>query len=95
MLQWLIVAPIVGFAFCTAAWSLMPASARKWLATVLLARSLPAFLSNALRPYAAVTGACACSGCDRPAIPGPAHSAAMPITIHRRRPRRAGQTLAS
>jgi hypothetical protein len=87
MLQVLVVAVLVAGCFFYAAWALMPASARKRIAALLLARPLPAFMAEALRPHAAGASGCGCAGCDRSAKPKAARSGATPITFHPRRQR--------
>jgi uncharacterized membrane protein YccC len=88
MLQILIVAVVVACCFVYAAWALSPATARKWMASRLLERRLPAFLADALRPYATAASGCSCDGCDRSGKAAPATaSASKPITFHPRRQR--------
>jgi hypothetical protein len=87
MLQALVVAVLVAGCFFYAVWTLMPASARKRIATLLLERPLPAFVAEALRPHAAGASGCGCAGCDLSAKPKAARSGATPITFHRRRQR--------
>jgi uncharacterized membrane protein YccC len=89
MLQALIVAVLVACCFVYAAWALIPAAARKWLASRLLERKLPAFLAEALRPYATAASGCSCDGCDRSGkvAPRAAASGSKPITFHPRRQR--------
>ena len=87
MLQALVVAVLVAGCFLYAAWALMPASARKRIATLLLARPLPAFVAEALRPHAAGASGCGCAGCELSAKPKAVGPRATPITIHQRRQR--------
>jgi hypothetical protein len=87
VLQIMIVAAVVGCCFVYAAWALMPASARRWIAAGLLERRIPAFVAEALRPYASASSGCGCDGCDRSAKPKAGRAAATPITFHPRRQR--------
>jgi hypothetical protein len=88
MLQILIVAVVVACCFVYAAWALIPAAARKWVASSLLERRLPAFLADALRPYATAASGCGCDGCDRSGkAASAAASGSKPITFHPRRQR--------
>ena len=87
MLQILIVAVLVACCFAYAAWALIPAAARKWVASRLLERRLPGFLADALRPYATAASGCSCDGCDQSAKAAPAAPAVKTITFHPRRQR--------
>jgi len=87
MLQIAIVAVIVTLCFGYAGWTLMPAPARKSIASALLARPLPGFLADRLRPYATDASGCGCDGCDRAAEPKAAKPVAATITFHPRRQR--------
>jgi hypothetical protein len=87
VLQILIVAAVVACCFFYAAWTLMPAPARRWIAARLLERRLPAFVAEALGPYASASSSCACDGCDRSAKTKTDRPAATPITFHPRRQR--------
>ena len=88
MLQALIVALVVACCFVYAAWALMPAAARRWVASSLLERPLPVFLADALRPYATAASGCGCDGCDRSGKVAPATaSGSQPIMFHPRRQR--------
>jgi hypothetical protein len=87
MLQALVVAVLVAGCLFYAVWTLMPASARRRIATILLARPLPGFVADALRPYTSSASGCGCDGCNRSSRPGAAPSGATPITFHRRRQR--------
>jgi hypothetical protein len=87
MLQILIVALLVAFCAFYAVWTLMPAAARKWVASVLLERPLPAFVAERLRGYTSAASGCGCDGCDRSVKSSTATSGATPITFHRRRQR--------
>jgi uncharacterized protein DUF6587 len=85
--QILIVTLVVACCFVYAAWALLPASARRWVATRLLERQLPDFVAAALRPYASAASGCGCDGCDRSAASKPPRLEAMPVTFHPRRQR--------
>jgi hypothetical protein len=87
MLQILIVAVVVLLSFVYAVWKLLPAAARKWIARALLARRIPAFAADILRPYASASGGCGCDGCDQSGKAAPAASGIQPITFYPRRQR--------
>ena len=88
LLQWVVVALLVAACFVYAAWSLMPAPARRALAGALLALPLPAAMAAALRKRAAAPSGCACDGCDQgTAKAAPAAAAVQPIRFHPRPPR--------
>jgi hypothetical protein len=89
--QWIVVAVVVFASAIYAAWTLMPASLRRLVATALLALPLPAAIAARLRDRAGDDSSCGCSGCDRNLLSRPgagatAASAARPITLHRRTP---------
>ena len=91
-LQALVVALLVPLAALYAAWKLMPATARRALATVLLRwPQLPAPVVARLRRHASAANGCGCDGCDRAepraGAPKTAPPAVQPITFHPR-PRR-------
>lgn len=79
--QALIVALVVLACAAYAAWSLMPASLRRMLATQLVRLPLPAPIARRLARVLAGTGGCACDGCDAARPPG----AAAPVHIRRQR----------
>jgi hypothetical protein len=64
-LQSLIVALVVAGSFVYAAWRLMPAALRRWLASQLLRLPVPERLLAPLHKAAQTSGGCDCSGCDR------------------------------
>ena len=64
LLQNLIVALLVAGCAVYAAWTLMPAAARRGIATSLLKLPLPAALALKMRKAATVTSGCGCDGCD-------------------------------
>ncbi|HEY2559528.1 MAG TPA: DUF6587 family protein [Caldimonas sp.] len=84
-----IVAVVVLASAAYAAWTLLPASLRRTLATAALKLPLPNVIAARVRAHAASASSCGCSGCDRnplstksaAASPTPA---ARPITFHRR-----------
>ena len=70
---------------CTgyAVWVLMPAAARRALASSLLELRLPAVVGAKLRKAATVTSGCGCDGCDSaPAKAAP--QTPQVVTFHRR-----------
>ena len=88
-MQALIVALLVVACSAYAAWTLMPAGARRALATSLLKLPLPAAVALRVRKAAAVTSGCGCDGCDHaPAKPAkPAAAPAQVVRFHARPPR--------
>ena len=89
MLQTLLVALLVTGSTGYAAWTLMPAAARRGLAARLLRLPLPAGFAARLRRAATAPSGCGCDGCDSaPAKAAPGAPAAPAIvTFHPRRPR--------
>jgi hypothetical protein len=89
MLQsWIVALLVIG---CTAyaAWTLMPAAARRALAQAMLRLPLPDALATRLRRAAQATSGCGCAGCDHAAVkPGDGQSEVMPgqqpMTFHLR-----------
>ena len=71
-----------------AAWSLMPASARRGIAVSLLKLPLPAAIATRLRKLAVAPSGCGCDGCDRSTAAKPTVGAVQPLTFHRPAPRR-------
>ena len=70
MLQALIVALLVVGCSVYAAWTLMPASARRAIALSLLKLPLPSAFALKMRKAATVSSGCGCDGCDHaPAKP--------------------------
>ena len=85
MQAWIVTLLVIG---CTAyaAWALMPAAARRALASSLLELKLPAAVSAKLRKAATVTSGCGCEGCDNaPAKSAP--KAPQVVKFHPRPPR--------
>ena len=84
--QNLAVALIVGACTVYALWSLMPAAARRAVATHALRLPLPSVLAAPLRRAAKPAQGCGCDGCDRAAV-APAAIEPQRVTFHPR-PRR-------
>jgi len=89
--QWAVVAVIVAVSAVYAAWTLMPASLRRVLATASLRLPLPHAIAARLRAHAENASSCGCSGCDRNPLAAPRENAepkatVRPITVHRRLP---------
>jgi hypothetical protein len=83
MLQTLIVVVLVAGCSVYAAWSLMPAAARRRLALSLLKLPLPSALALKMRAAATRSSGCGCDGCDHaPAKAAP--KAQHVVTFHRR-----------
>ena len=61
------VAAVVLVAACAvyAAWALLPAAARRGIASALLKRPLPPFAARFLRRRIDASTGCGCDGCDR------------------------------
>ena len=90
MLQTVVVVFLVVACAGYAAWTLMPAAARRGIALPLLKRPLPGFVSRFLRRHADAAGGCGCDGCDRNvgAAPPPADrlpAEGVPLVFHPRR----------
>ncbi len=81
-MQTLIVALLVVGCAVYAAWTLMPAAARRGIATSLLKLPLPASLELKMRKAATVPSGCGCDGCDH-APAKAAHAAPQVVTFHR------------
>jgi hypothetical protein len=87
--QWAIVVVVVLASTVYAAWTLMPASLRRALATAALKLPLPAVAAARMRAHAANVSSCGCTGCDRNPLATKssdraATAATRPITLHRR-----------
>jgi hypothetical protein len=79
-MQTLIVALLVTGCSVFAVWTLMPAAARRTLATALLKLPLPTFAAARMRRAATVSSGCGCDGSDHaPAKPKP-----QVVTFHAR-----------
>lgn len=87
MLQTLIVALLVVGCSFYAAWTLMPAAARRAIALSLLKLPLPNTFAQKMRKAATVSSSgCGCDGCDNaPAKAAP--KAPQVVTFHPRTPR--------
>ena len=82
-MQTLIVALLVLGCSVYAAWTLMPAAARRVIALSLLKLPLPNALALTLRKAATVSSGCGCDGCDHaPAKAAP--KAPQVVTFHPR-----------
>jgi hypothetical protein len=91
--QWVIVGLVVGVSAICVAWTLMPASLRRVLATLSLRLALPPAIAARMRAHAAGASSCGCSGCDRNESAASDASTATtlavrPIALHRTMPRR-------
>ncbi len=83
-MQTLIVALLVVACSVYAAWTLMPAAARRGIASALLKLPLPGAFAAKMRRAATVSSGCGCDGCDHaPAKAAP--QAPQVVTFHRRR----------
>ena len=85
-MQALIVALLVLGCSVYAAWTLMPAVARRAIASSLLKLPLPTRFAAKMRKAATVSSGCGCDSCDH----APAKSAPKPpqvVTFHPRPPR--------
>ena len=63
-MQTLIVALLVAGCFVYAAWTLMPAAARRAIALSLLKLPLPGVFAQKLRKATTASSGCGCDGCD-------------------------------
>ena len=80
MMQIVIVTLLVAGCTVFAAWTLMPAAARRALAIALLKLPLPAFAAARMRRAATKTAGCGCDGCDH----APAKPKLQIVTFHPR-----------
>ena len=85
-MQTLIVAMLVIGCTAYAAWTLMPAAARRAVAASLLKLPLPNTLAAKVRKAATVSSGCGCDGCDRAPVKT-APKAQQVVTFHPRSPR--------
>ena len=89
MQAWIVALLVVGCSVY-AAWALMPAAARRAIASMLLKLPLPLPLPNAIaqrmRKAATVSSGCGCDGCDS-APTKAASKATQVVTFHPRPPR--------
>jgi hypothetical protein len=83
VLQELVVAVLVVACSAYAAWTLMPASARRGIAVTLLKLPLPAAFGLRLRKHAVASSGCGCDGCDRSPAAKAHAGAVQPLTFHR------------
>ena len=84
IVQGFVVAVLVVACASYAAWTLMPAAARRAIAIALLKLPLPAALARRLSKHAVEASGCGCDGCDRSTLAKPKEAgAAQPITFHR------------
>ncbi len=81
--QSLIVAILVAACSLYAAWTLMPAAARRGIARALLKLRLPAAVASRLQRQLEPSTGCACDGCDA-GSKKPGASDPQPIRIHPR-----------
>ena len=79
-MQMLIVMLLVAGCSVFAAWTLMPAAARRMVATALLRLPLPEFAAARMRRAATKTAGCGCDGCDH----APAKPKLQTVTFHPR-----------
>ena len=86
-MQTLIVALLVIGCSTYAAWTLMPAAARRAIASSLLKLPLPEAFAAKMRKAATVSSGCGCDGCDHAPTKKPAPPAAQVVTFHPRPPR--------
>ena len=85
-MQALIVALLVVGCSVYAAWSLMPAAARRAIATSLLKLPLPNGFAIKMRKAATASSGCGCDNCDH-APTKAAPKATQVVTFHPRPPR--------
>ena len=82
-MQILIVALLVIGCSAYVAWALMPAAARRAIASALLTLPLPQRLAARMRRAATVSSGCGCDGCDHAPLK-PAASAPQVVSFHPR-----------
>jgi hypothetical protein len=85
-MQVLIVALLVAGCSVYAAWTLMPAAARRTLAISMLKLPLPGAFAARMRKAATVSSGCGCDGCDH--APAKAAPKAQQVVTFHPRPRR-------
>ena len=85
-MQTFIVALLVIGCSVYAAWTLMPAAARRVIAAMLLKLPLPIAFAQRMRKAATVSSGCGCDGCD--SAPAKAASKAPQVVTFRPRPPR-------
>ena len=87
-MQALVVALLVSGCALYAAWTLMPAAARRGIATALLKLPLPRPMADFMRRHASSASGCGCDGCDRNGAAAPdakVEGVAVPLIFHPRR----------
>ena len=83
-MQTLIVALLVTGCSAYAAWTLMPAAARRAIASALLKLPLPRALATKMRRAASVSSGCGCDGCDHAPMKPAAVQAPQVVRFHPR-----------
>jgi hypothetical protein len=83
--QSLVVALVVASCTVYAAWRLLPAAARRGIATALLGLPLPEGIARFMRKHSVAAGGCACEGCDHAA---PKPESGVHVIVFQRRPGR-------
>jgi hypothetical protein len=87
-MQALIVALLVVGCSVYAAWTLMPAGARRAIALSLLKLPLPAAFAQKMRKASTTSSGCGCDSCDHaPAAKASTEAAPQVVTFHPRPPR--------
>ena len=85
MQAWIVALLVVGCSVY-AAWTLMPAAARRMIASSLLKLPLPNAFARKMRAATTVSSGCGCDGCDS-APTKAASKATQVVTFHPRPPR--------
>lgn len=80
-LQSLVVALLVLACSVYAAWTLMPAAARRAIALQLLKLPLPGVFEAPLQRAASKASGCGCDGCDRASVPPRARRSAAQAPV--------------
>ncbi|HEY4068195.1 MAG TPA: hypothetical protein VGM74_14950 [Burkholderiaceae bacterium] len=83
-MQTLIVALVVAACSVYAAWTLMPAAARRALATAMLKLPLPAPFALKMRKAATLSSGCGCDGCDSAPVKSTGPKAPQVVNFHPR-----------
>jgi len=86
-MQTLIVALLVAGCSVYAAWTLMPAAARRAIALSLLKLPLPNALALRMRKAATMSSGCGCDSCDHAPAKTAVPKTPQVVTFHRRPPR--------
>ena len=86
-MQTLIVALLVAGCSVYAAWTLMPAAARRAIASSLLKLPLPDALALRMRKAATMSSGCGCDSCDHAPARAAAPKTPQVVTFHQRPPR--------